>query len=311
MSTSTQGSPAPLSGDKLDKPKAVSSKGIRKIFSFFHPSGSPTDDKVGNDDDDVPLSDDDNALSHYKIQRPPNVEDVAVPKADVVAVPSTITLNELIRVFKESERTRIPVYEETLDNPLGFVHLKDIALKYGFNGKHLNFKIRDDLRELMYVPPSMPIRELRKGMQEKHCHIALIIDEYGGVDGLVTIEDLLEHYFGEIIDEHDTQEENAQGIVELGGNSFRCPAKVEIEELEERLGVDLALNEEDDEIDTLGGWVSTKLNRIPRPGEKISFPDNGLTIRVVKGDARKMDLLDLQVESCSNTEQPDAKHHER
>ncbi|MCY3673951.1 MAG: CBS domain-containing protein [Rhodobacteraceae bacterium] len=269
--------------------------GLKKILRLF--SGSSQGEENGNgDDDDIPLSSnhDHNNLED-SLAKEGTVEDVAVPKADVVAVSDSISLAELVEVFKESERTRVPVFHETPDNPLGFVHLKDIALKYGFNGNaRKKFRIRDDLRDLLFVPPSMPINELRVKMQNDHCHMALVIDEYGGVDGLVTIEDLLEHHFGEIIDEHDTEEENAQGIMEIDQNLYHCPAKTPLQELDELLNSDLTNNLEE-EVDTLGGWVSTKINRIPNQDEVIPFEDLGLVIKVLKGDNRKMDLLEVKV----------------
>lgn len=283
-------------GNGQKKTRSNEPNGLRKILQLFTGS-SQGEDKGNGDDDDVPLSGN-NGQDNLEdsLSNEGTVEDVAVPKADVVAVPDTISLSELVQVFKESERTRVPVFHEALDNPLGFVHLKDIALKYGFNGKaRKKFQIEDDLRELLFIPPSMPISELRSKMQEDHCHIALVIDEYGGVDGLVTIEDLLEHHFGEIIDEHDTDEENAMGIVEIETNLYQCPAKTPLEDLDEILNSDLTNNQEE-EVDTLGGWVSTKINRIPNQDEVITFEDLGLTIKILKGDNRKMDLLEVRVD---------------
>ncbi len=285
-----------LRGNSHKKTNGNETNGLRKILQLFSGS-SQGEDKGNGDDDDVPLPGN-SGLDNLEdtLTKEGTVEDVAAPKADVIAVPDTISLSELVQVFKESERTRVPVFHETLDNPLGFVHLKDIALKYGFNGRaRKKFQIEEDLRDLLFVPPSMPITELRCKMQEDHCHIALVIDEYGGVDGLVTIEDLLEHHFGEIIDEHDTDEENALGIVEIDKNLYQCPAKTPLEDLDEILNTDLTNNQEE-EVDTLGGWVSTKINRIPNQGEVFTFEDLGLTIKILKGDNRKMDLLEIRVQ---------------
>jgi len=120
------------------------------------------------------------------------VEDVAIPSADIVSVPNTTELDELVTVFRESGLTRIPVYEGTLDTPIGFIHLKDLALTHGFNGKSTAFDLMSMLRPLLFVPPSMPIGVLLAKMQTERRHMALVIDEYGGVDGLLTIEDLIE-----------------------------------------------------------------------------------------------------------------------
>ncbi|MBU0860387.1 MAG: CBS domain-containing protein, partial [Alphaproteobacteria bacterium] len=131
------------------------------------------------------------------------VEDVSIPKADIIATSVTTTKEDLVATFRESGLTRLPVYDGTLDTPLGFVNLKDFALKYGFNGDAIAFDLRALLRPLLFVPPSMPLGILLTKMQADRTHMALVIDEYGGTDGLVTIEDLLEQVVGAIEDEHD------------------------------------------------------------------------------------------------------------
>ena len=278
----------------LRKQGSAQSGGILKYFNIFNSQPTLAEERPSEEDEDVPLSQEKPTVDQSP-KLTPKIEDVAVPRADVISVPDTISLPELVEVFKTSERTRLPVFHETLDNPLGFVHLKDIAIKYGFNGSHEDFKVTGELHKLLFVPPSMDIDTLRRDMQEKRCHMALVIDEYGGVDGLVTIEDLLEHYFGEIIDEHDTQEENEQEIVRTDDDNFLCMAKVELEDLKKVTGLNLTLDLDEDEIDTLGGWVSSKINRIPEPGDIFQFPDQGLWVKVIKGDARKMDLLSVNI----------------
>ncbi|MBL4873346.1 MAG: CBS domain-containing protein, partial [Rhodobacteraceae bacterium] len=134
------------------------------------------------------------------------VDDVAIPTADIASIPDDATLEEVVAIFKESTNSRLPVYSETLDNPLGLVHLKDIALNYGF-GRNGKFDLKAIIRPLIYVPPSMPPGALLQKMQSERMHMALVIDEYGGVDGLVTIEDLVEQVLGEISDEHDKAED--------------------------------------------------------------------------------------------------------
>ncbi|MGB0904227.1 MAG: CBS domain-containing protein, partial [Mangrovicoccus sp.] len=134
------------------------------------------------------------------------VDDVAVPKAEIAAVDVECSREDLISLFRSSGFTRLPVYEGTLDNPLGMVHLKDLALKFGFNGHNAQFNLRSLLRPMLYAPPSMPIGVLLQKMQTQGMHMALVIDEYGGTDGLVTIEDLIEQVIGEIEDEHDEAE---------------------------------------------------------------------------------------------------------
>ena len=139
-----------------------------------------------------------------------------VPKADIKSVPVTITKEDLVNVFRDTGLTRLPVYNGTLDTPLGFAHLKDMALKHGFNGSGGRLALKTMLRPLLFVPPSMPIGVLLTKMQADRIHMALVIDEYGGTDGLVTIEDLIEQVIGEIEDEHD-QDEGAFGLIEKPG----------------------------------------------------------------------------------------------
>ena len=120
------------------------------------------------------------------------VEDVMIPKVEIVAVPSDIRIDDLVEVFSESGLTRLPVFKGTLDTPVGMVHLKDFALRHGFKSSSERFVLSKMLRPLLYAPPSMPIGVLLQKMQTDRMHMALVIDEYGGVDGLVTIEDLIE-----------------------------------------------------------------------------------------------------------------------
>jgi len=129
-----------------------------------------------------------------------------VPEADIRAVAVSASKDELLKAFRTFGKTRLPVFDGTLDTPVGLVHLKDFALKHGFNGNGEDFDLRAILRPLLYVPPSMPLSVLLQKMQTERIHMALVIDEYGGTDGLVTIEDLLEQVVGEIEDEHDIEE---------------------------------------------------------------------------------------------------------
>ena len=132
-----------------------------------------------------------------------SVQDVSIPKAEIVAVNDTISKEDLFDTFKNTALTRLPVYEGTLDSPLGFVHFKDFILKSNSNGDASAFVVKKILRTLLFVPPSMSVGVLLAKMQAERTHMALVIDEYGGVDGLVTIEDLIEQVVGDIEDEHD------------------------------------------------------------------------------------------------------------
>jgi magnesium and cobalt transporter len=222
------------------------------------------------------------------------VEDVAIPKADIVSVPVTETLEDLVAVFKDSGLTRLPVYDGTLDNPIGFAHLKDLALGHGFNGGGSGFDLRAMLRPLLFVPPSMSIGVLLTKMQAERRHMALVIDEYGGVDGLVTIEDLIEQVIGEIEDEHDVAE--GQFWTEEKPGQYVALAKTPLSEFEAEIGQSLTEHEEVDEedIDTLGGLVFMLSGRVPTRGEVVQHPD-GPEFEVMDADPRRVKRLRVRV----------------
>ncbi len=222
------------------------------------------------------------------------VEDVAIPKADIHAVPVSISRRDLVAVFRDSGLSRIPVYQGTLDTPLGFVHLKDFALLHGFNGNNEEFDLAGMLRPLLYVPPSMPIGVLLTKMQTERRHMALVIDEYGGVDGLVTIEDLIEQVVGEIEDEHDADED--QTWVREKPGCYTALAKTPLDEFEAEIGRSLTDNEEidDEEIDTLGGLVFLLSGRVPARGEVVVHPD-GPEFEVIDADPRRIKRLRVRL----------------
>ena len=221
------------------------------------------------------------------------VRDVAIPRADIVAVQSTVELSQLVRIFRESGRSRLPVFVGSLDKPCGLVHLKDVALKHGFNGSVENIDLQKMVRPLLYVPASMPIGDLLQKMQTDRIHMALVIDEYGGVDGLVTIEDLVEQVFGEIDDEHDDAQKQPTWVKEQPG-VYLCWAKAPLSEFEALIGRKLVGEQDDEEIDTLGGLVIVLTGRVPARGEVISHPA-GLEIEIVDADPRRVKRLRIRV----------------
>jgi len=220
------------------------------------------------------------------------VEDVAVPKADIVSVPVDIKKDDLVKVFRDSGLSRLPVYKETLDTPVGLIHLKDLALRHGFNGKGTRFNLQKMVRPLLFAPPSMPIGVLLQKMQAERTHMALVIDEYGGVDGLVTIEDLIEQVIGEIEDEHDIDE--GQYWTQEKPGCYLADARTPLEDFEAEIGQRLVDADEDEEIDTLGGLVFVLTGRIPSRGEVIPHPD-GPEFEVVDADPRRIKRLRVRV----------------
>ncbi|NBQ50377.1 MAG: HlyC/CorC family transporter [Marivivens sp.] len=224
------------------------------------------------------------------------VEDVSIPKAEIVAVSAAIGKDELVQVFRESGLTRLPVYDGTLDTPLGFANLKDFALRHGFNGDTPEFDVKEMLRPLLYVPPSMPLHVLLQKMQAERIHMALVIDEYGGTDGLVTIEDLIEQVVGEIEDEHDVEEDET--FTRTGNGIYMAQAKTLLDEFEEEIGLDLTAHDEIDaeEVDTLGGLVFMLAGHVPARGEVIKHPD-GPEFEVVDADPRRIKRLRVRLHS--------------
>lgn len=225
------------------------------------------------------------------------VNDVAVPKVEIAAVPSDVTREDLVAAFREHGFSRLPVYKGTLDKPLGLVMLKDFALTYGFGGGSSKFSLRKLIRPVLYAPPSMPLAVLLQKMQAERVHMALVIDEYGGVDGLVTIEDLLETVVGDISDEHDT-EESALWSEEKPG-VYIAQATAPLDEFEQAIGRSLRAPEDDDEIDTLGGLLFLRLGRVPARGELVSH-EAGVEFEVVDADPRRIKKLRIRVGAGSS-----------
>ncbi|MBF9047842.1 CBS domain-containing protein [Rhodobacterales bacterium LSUCC0031] len=220
------------------------------------------------------------------------VEDVMIPRAEIVSVSCEDDLPALVKVFRDSGMTRLPVYEGTLDSPLGLVHLKDVALRHGFNGKQAGFSLRTMLRPLLFVPPSMPIGVLLAKMQTERTHMALVIDEYGGVEGLLTIEDLIEQVIGEIEDEHDVEE--AQPWTREASGAWLALARAPLEDFEAEIGVALSEVDDEEEVDTLGGLVFLLSGRVPARGEVVPHP-SGVEFEVIDADPRRIKRLRVRL----------------
>jgi CBS domain containing-hemolysin-like protein len=222
-----------------------------------------------------------NILSFGELQ----VDDVMVPRADIVGLDVDTSLDKLIEILRTARHSRLLVYRETLDDILGFLHIKDV-IDFWQGGQ--GFSVEKILREPLFVPPSMLVLELLTRMRATRIHMAVVVDEYGGVDGLVTVEDVVEEIVGEIADEHDEAE--APLFIEHPDGSIEVAARVEIEAFEERFGVDLLPDETDEDIDTLGGFVVSVLGRLPRRGETLRH-DSGLEFEVIEADPRRIKKL--------------------
>ena len=226
------------------------------------------------------------------------VDDVMVPRADIVAIDRAATLTEISDAFKEAGHSRLPVYNETLDEPTGMVHIKDVLPYLMLNAKGRGGKtypqkkiIQYIRRPVLFVPPSMLAQDLLRRMQANRTHMAIVVDEYGGTDGLVTIEDLIEPIVGDIDDEHDEIDPEVQIVTEKGGRSvWEADARITIDDFETALGRDFATDDEEDEVDTLGGLIFTLAGRVPERGEIIRHT-SGLEFEVMDADARRVKRL--------------------
>ncbi|SHF64654.1 CBS domain-containing protein [Kaistia soli DSM 19436] len=236
------------------------------------------------------------------------VDDVMVPRADILALDVDMTLGGVIGAFRESGHSRMPAYRESLDDPVGMVHIKDLmdlitgaAMANGdidFSKVDLSLKLADTeiIRSVLFVPPSMPAATLLSTMQASHVQMAVVIDEYGGTDGLVSLEDVVEIVFGEIEDEHD--EDEAPLITPEADGTFLADARADLEELEAALGMELGLGDGHDDVDTIGGLVFTLLGRIPQAGERIALPD-GLAFEILESDQRRVKRLRVSRENAA------------
>jgi CBS domain containing-hemolysin-like protein len=215
------------------------------------------------------------------------VSDVRVPRADVVGIEIGTPLAEVVAAMTKEGHSRLPVFRETLDDATGMVHIKDVL---AWRGRDEEFQLSKIQRKVLFVAPSMRVLELLLEMRVKRCHMALVVDEFGGVDGLVTIEDLVEEIVGEIEDEHDRPEE--PDLKALPDGAFDADARLPVEELEEKLGLFLA-DEERENVDTVGGLVASLAGRVPIRGELIRHP-SGLEFEVLDADPRRVKRLRLR-----------------
>ncbi len=235
------------------------------------------------------------------------IKDVMIPRADIIAVPVEISIGELLGVFRTAGHSRLPVYGETLDDPKGMVHIRDFVdhiasraetgksnrrrkpvtqvpevLSVELGVQLASAKI---LRPVLYAPPSMPAIDLLVRMQATRTHMALVIDEYGGTDGLVSIEDLVEVIVGDIEDEHD--DEGGSMIQQAADGTWLADARLELEEAEQALGVGLRDAEASEDIETIGGFIVSRAGRVPVRGELILGPE-GLEFEVTDADPRRV-----------------------
>jgi CBS domain containing-hemolysin-like protein len=240
------------------------------------------------------------------------IVDVMVPRADIIAVRRDIVLGELMKIFESAGHSRMVVYDETLDDAVGMVHIRDLvafmtaraaaAAKANTRRKKpfpagLDLKAVDlsmplstakIVREILYAPPSMPVLDLLAKMQTTRIHLALVVDEYGGADGVVSIEDVVEQIVGEIADEHD--EDTPPGVVRQADGSFLADARAGLDDLAAVVGAEFDVGEVANEVNTLAGYVATRIGRVPVRGELVPGP-GPFELEILDADPRRVKKL--------------------
>ena len=221
-----------------------------------------------------------------------DISDVMVPRADIVAIDIDTPFDDMVQVFKQATHSRLPLFRDTLDDVIGMVHIKDVVGALAGEGADTVPRIADIKRRVLFVPPSMEVIDLLLNMRVNRIHMALVIDEYGGTDGLVTIEDLIEQIVGEIEDEHDEQtgpliKQRADGVLDVD-------ARAPVVDLEAVINVDVLPDDRDEEVDTVGGLVFTLAGRVPVRGEVIAH-ESGIEFEVIEADARRLKRLRVRL----------------
>lgn len=255
------------------------------FLGLFKSTGPASDEILG--DDQVVLDPKEMRLRVAEFERA-RVNDVMIPGAEIVAVEISTSREDLIQLFAKEAHSRLPIYRETLDDPQGLVHIKDVVAELAReNGgtEPEGDPLQRLKRDILYVPASMSLTDLLVKMQTTRIHMALVVDEYGGTDGLVCLEDLVEEIVGEIEDEHD---EEVALLVRRGRLAWEVDARMEIEDFLEEAKLDLSLD--DHEVDTLGGVAFAIAGRIPVRGEVLLHP-NGIEVEILDADARRINRL--------------------
>jgi CBS domain containing-hemolysin-like protein len=224
--------------------------------------------------------------------------DICVTRGEIIAVPSTITFDELVRAFADAEHSRLPVYGESLDDVVGMVHIKDVFV--ALNDPSRDRSIQALLREPLFIPESMGVLDLLARMRSERIHLAIVVDEFGGTEGLVTIEDVVEEIVGDIEDEHDIDEAGGM-LAMLDDGLWEADARIELDELAR--AVDPRLVWEEDEVDTLGGLMFLLAGHIMQPGESVLHP-SGWRLECIAADARRIVRVRLH---APDAEVPSAK----
>ena len=214
-----------------------------------------------------------------------------IPRADIDAISADTSYNELVNFVEKTKHSRIPIFDSNLDKIVGMIHIRDLFEKiHNTNSEKKKLKIsKNIIRKILFSSPTMKILDLLLKMRSERIHMSIVVDEFGGTNGLVTIEDLVEEIVGEIKDEHDM--EQIDEIKKLSKKRYEVSARTSIEEFEKKLGVDLKFDDKD-EIDTLGGFIFSFLGRIPGRGEVINY-DKFLEFTILEADTRRIKKISV------------------
>jgi CBS domain containing-hemolysin-like protein len=310
---------------------------LERLRGLFGLGGASIRDDIQIALEDTSANDDFSAQERAMLKNVLNlhelrVEDVMVPRADIIAVGLDATLREVLRVFRTAGHSRLPVHAETLDDPRGMVHIRDFVdylaasaesasaskrksgaapeTKSGESGETASAPILDlavplaqanILRPVLFAPPSMPALDLLVKMQATRTHMALVIDEYGGTDGLVSIEDIVEMIVGDIEDEHDLDDEPQ--IVAAADGTFVIDARASLEDASKAVGTELAGDDLAEEIDTVGGLIASIAGHVPVRGEIVADPVRGIEYEILDADPRRVTRIKLHLRDAKKSAQ--------
>ena len=269
---------------------------IKKIFKFFSTEDKNNlresiqgaieeSSKNGHDNSNLTNKEKtilENILTINKLK----ASDIMVPRAEIISASYQSNYDDLILIINKESHSRIPIYRKDLDDVIGMVHIKDL-IKFISSSSKEEFQIKNIMKDILFVPPSMPVLNILLKMQSTKLHMALVIDEHGGTDGLVTIEDLVEEIVGEIQDEHDNEE--IIDFKKIDDKTFVADAKMEVNDFIQRTKMDF----NSDKVDTLGGYVFSLINRVPHKGEIIKTEDKKYAFEIIDADPRKIKVLKI------------------
>ena len=245
-------------------------------------------DTVKKDDENITKQERSMLLNVLKIDQIRSI-DIMIPRADIGAVEVNDSFEKVLEVFIKESHSRVPVYEKNLDNIIGMIHIKDLV-KYQNDGNFEEGFLKKIKRDIIEIPPSMPVLDLLMKMQLTRLHMGIVIDEYGGTDGLVTIEDVIEEITGEIEDEHDVQ--NMPMLTQTSPNSFEASARVEIKEFEKLSKINFFKENNNEDVETLGGLVVAMAGRVPQRGEILKH-ESGLTFEINDADPKRIKSIKI------------------